>query len=238
MYTTSIIKRELLAEGTMLFELEKPSNFDYKAGQSIDLTLVDPEETDNEGNMRSFSIVSAPHEPCLEIATRLRDTAFKRIIRDDTKDTEMMVDGPFGSFFLHENTERPAVFISGGIGITPFYSMIKDAAFRKTSHAIVLFYSNRRPEDTAFLSQLQKLEEEHPTFKLVATMTDMENSKSAWDGESGYIDKAMLERHIEHGGSPVYYLAGPPAMVASMRELLGSMGISSDDVRFEEFAGY
>lgn len=235
---TTLLTKENLAEGTMLFRFKKPDGFVYMAGQSIDLTLVNPPETDTEGNMRAFSLASAPHAPDLYIATRMRDTAFKRVLGSMAPGTEVSVDGPFGSFMLHENVARPAVFLAGGIGITPFHAMVADAGERNLPHKIILFYSNRRPEDAAFLSELQQLAKDNPNFSLVATMTNMEKSSQTWEGERGYIDAAMLKRHVPEGSLPIYYLAGPQMMVTAMRKMLNESSVSNDDIRSEEFAGY
>src|SRR5580704_6423939 len=75
---SKLIRREEVAEGTMAFHFEKPSGFTFKAGQSADVTLVDPPDTDAEGNTRTFSIASPPFENELVFTTRMRDTAFKR----------------------------------------------------------------------------------------------------------------------------------------------------------------
>src|SRR6185437_7112702 len=111
------------------------------------------------------------------------------------------------SFTLHENTKRAAVFLSGGIGITPFHSIIKDATEKKLPHKLILFYSNRRPEDTAFLTELQDLAKQNPNFTLVATMTDMEKSAQKWEGERGYITVEMLKKYVTDDMNPIYYLA-------------------------------
>lgn len=238
MYITKLVQKETIAEGTMLFRFAKPQGFVHVAGQTLDMTLLNPKETDAEGNKRTFSIVASPQEDTIAIATRMRDTAFKRTLRDMEPGKEVQVEGPFGSFTLHENAKRAAVFLSGGIGITPFHSIIKDASERKLPHKLVLLYSNRRPEDTAFLAELQSLQTQNANFTLVATMTEMEKSAQSWEGERGYITAAMLAKYVHEDMQPVYYLAGPPAMVAAMRKLLTEAGVSNDDIRFEEFAGY
>lgn len=236
--TTTLRSKKEIAEGTMLFSFNKPESFTHQAGQTVDLTLINPPETDDEGTMRTFSIVSAPHEPVVSIATRMRDTAFKRVLKTMDEGTQITMDGPFGSFTLHENTSRPAIFLAGGIGVTPFHSIIADATGRDLPHQITLFLSNRRPEDAPFLAEFEDYAKKNPHFSLVATMTAMEQSKLGWDGERGYIDSAMLSRHAPAGSMPIYYLAGPPAMVTAMRSTLASAGVSGDDIRFEEFAGY
>ena len=159
--------RREIAEGTMAFHFEKPPGFAFKAGQALAWTLLDPPETDDESRMRNFSIASAPGEPDLMIATRMRDTAFKRVLKTMPLGTEVRIVGPFGSLILHQNADRPAVFLAGGIGITPFRSMLRQAAEQKLPHHIFLFYSNRRPEDAAFLEELEELEKENSNYKFI-----------------------------------------------------------------------
>lgn len=172
------------------------------------------------------------------LATRMRDTAFKRVLKAVPLGTEVKIDGPFGSFTLHRDASRAAVFVAGGIGITPFRSMIVDATRKKSSQRLFLFYSNRRPEDAAFLSELEKIEKQNPSFKLIGTMTDIGKSREAWQGETGLIGKPMLARHFGDLATPIYYSAGPPAMVTAMRNMLLGAGVSEDDIRTEDFAGY
>jgi len=237
-YRVALLDKTEVAEGTLAFSIEKPAGFQFTAGQAVELMLIDPPETDDEGNFRTFSIVAAPSENMLTFATRLRDTAFKRVLRRMTPGTPMQVDGPFGSLTLHQNRDKPAVFLAGGIGITPFISMIRDATGRADPRPLSLFYSNRRPEDAAFLAELTALQQRHSSFQFVATMVEMEKSSREWPGERGYIDAAMLRRHLPALDGPIYYAAGPPRMVAAMREVLVKAGVSGDDVRTEDFAGY
>ena len=119
------LRRETVADGTMAFYFSRPPGFRHEAGQSLLLTLVDPPETDGEGNSRTFTIASAPHESELMIATRMRDTAFKRVLKTAPLGTTVSIDGPNGEMVLHEDVTRPAVFLAGGIGITPFLSIAR-----------------------------------------------------------------------------------------------------------------
>ena len=166
------------------------------------MTLLDPSETDSEGNTRGFSIASGPHEETLMVTTRMRNTAFKRVLKNVSIGTAVRIEGPFGDLTLPHNASRPLVFLAGGIGITPFRSMLVWAAREKLPHRIFLFYSNRRPEDAPFLEELQMLERENPNFKLIATMTGMEKSHRPWNGETGLINQEMLARHLKDAGSP------------------------------------
>jgi ferredoxin-NADP reductase len=236
-YMTQLIKAEPVAEGTMAFHFAKPADFHFRAGQYLDLTLIDPPESDAEGNIRGFSIASPPFETDLMIATRMRDTAFKRSLAKGTH-LNIRLEGPGGSFVLHNKVERPAVFLAGGIGITPFFSMTQQATHEKRPQQLYLFYSNHRPEDAAFLEDLEKTAQANPNFHFIATMTKIEKSGRAWAGEKGLLDEQMLRRYLPSLHGPIYYVAGPPAMVASMRRVLTTAGVDEDDIRTEEFSGY
>jgi len=187
-----LMRRETVAEGTMAFYFSKPSGFRHAAGQSLLMSIVDPPETDSEGNARTFTIASAPHEAELMIATRMRDTAFKRALKTAPAGMPVTIDGPNGEMVLHDDAMRPAVFLAGGIGITPFLAMARDAAHRRLSHHLYLFYSNRRPEDAAFISELQDMEWLNPLFRFIGTMVEPEKSVDCWWGETGFIRRDML----------------------------------------------
>lgn len=234
----AMVDRREIAERTMAFYIEKPKGWVFKAGQSIDLTLPDPPETDAEGNTRAFSLASAPHESHLIVATRLRNTAFKRTLETMPLGSSVRLAGPFGNFTLHNDSKRTAIILAGGIGITPFRSIVLRAAHEKLPHKIFLFSSNRRPEDAPFLAELQALERQNPNYRYIATMANMDESMHPWSGEVGFIDEDMLRRYTADTASPIYYIAGPPAMVTAMRQMLNQMGIDDDDIRTEEFSGY
>jgi ferredoxin-NADP reductase len=160
------------------------------------VTLTDPPETDTEGNTRTFSIASPPFENELVFTTRMRDTAFKRSLKKLPLTTEVKIGSAAGSFTLHKNPAKPAVLLAGGIGITPFLSIVRQAHHDRLPHNLYLFYSNRRPEDAPFLGTLQNLEKTNPNFHLICTMTKMSKSKKEWKGEVVVIDQEMLSRNL------------------------------------------
>jgi ferredoxin-NADP reductase len=237
-YLVKLDKREEVAEGTLAFHFEKPVGFNFKAGQFISLTLIDSAETDAEGNTRVFSIASAPCEELLMIATRMRNTAFKRTLKALTLGAEVQIQGPFGSLILDNDSIRPVAAIAGGIGITPFRSIVVQATVNRAPHRVFLFYSNRRPEDAAFIDELQTLEKMNSNYKLIATMTGDSESVKQWRGERGVIDSTMLGKFIKNVTEPKYYVAGPPSMASSMKRLLQSLGVGSDQIHVEQFEGY
>lgn len=237
-FESALIGRELIARQTMTFRWEKPDGWDYLAGQFIDITLHDPPETDSEGDTRGFSISAAPCEGVIAITTRLRDTAFKRVLQTLPLGTTMKLEGPFGDFRLH-NAARPAVLLAGGIGITPFRSMLVQAVRCGTlPYEVILFHANHRPEDAAFADEMRELEVAEPRFRFVPTMTALGSAGTPWEGETGHIDAEMLERHTSRLDTPIYYMAGPAGMVQAMRRTLLASGVDEDDLRSEEFTGY
>ncbi len=237
-FLTKLGGRVDVAERTMAFHFDKPAGFVFTPGQFIDIDLLNPAETDTAGNTRGFSISSAPYETTIMVTTRLRDTAFKRVLKVMPLGTEVKIEGPFGNLRLHNAVKRTAVFLAGGIGITPFRSILLDAAYRKLPHRIFLFFSNHRPEDAPFLNEVQSLEKQNPNYRFIGTMTKMERSELPWQGERGFINKEMLDRYLKGAASPIYYIAGPPAMVGGLHAMLREAKIDDDDIRTEEFAGY
>jgi len=237
-FLTALVSREPVAERTVSFRFEKPPGWSYRAGQSVDMTLLDPPETDAEGNLRAFSISSAPRENVIQITTRMRDTAFKRVLAAAPLGTQVKIEGPFGDFRLH-HAARPAVLLAGGIGITPFRSiLVETIGAGPLPYRVVLFHSNRAPKDAAFAGELQALQAKGTKFTYVPTMTGVEGSTAHWAGERGHIDAAMLARHLDGVAGPIYYIAGPAGMVAVLRETLVDMNVDEDDIRTEEFTGY
>lgn len=136
---SKLIRREEVAEGTMAFHFEKPTGFAFKAGQSADVTLIDPSDRDAEKNTRTFSIASPPFENELVFTTRMRDTAFKRSLKNVPLATEVKIGSAAGSFTLHKNPTKPAVFLAGGIGLTPFLSIVRQAHHDRLPHKLYLF---------------------------------------------------------------------------------------------------
>jgi ferredoxin-NADP reductase len=236
--TVHLKRRQEIAHGTMAFHFDQPAGFSFRPGQAIDLVLSDPAVQGTEAARHAFSIVSAPHEGELVIATRMRDSAFKKALARLGVGASAEIDGPFGSLTLHNKQARAAVFIAGGIGITPFMSMLRHATHAALAQRLVLLYSNRRPEDSAFLSELQRMEGENRNFRLVATMTQMQDSRQPWTGATGMIDEALLKSIGAGLPDPVWYVAGPPAMVGALRAALERAGVDGDDIRSEEFYGY
>lgn len=225
-----------VAEGTMAFWFDAPE-MTFEAGQNVDLTLINPPLTDAEGNKRTFSFASSPtHKGEFMIATRMRNTAFKNVLKDSQLGTQLKADGPNGDMTLHEDAVRPAVLMAGGIGITPFRSMIEWATVTKQPQQIYLLYSNRTTASTAFLKDFEAWAQQNTNFHFVPTITEGDDRE--WQYERGKMDAAFVQKHIPNLGSSIFYMAGPGGMVEAMKDLLKGLGVKKDAMRSETFKGY
>jgi ferredoxin-NADP reductase len=232
-----LITVERVADAAAAFWFELDAPFEFQPGQTCDVTLPAAKYHDDKGTSRTFSIASSPSDmPRLLVATRLTGSAFKRSLEEAAPGTDVEIDGPYGSLTLHRNAARPAVLMAGGIGITPFRSIVKDATERKLPHTLTLFYSNRTAASTAFLADLERWESENPNFRLVATITEPDGRP--WRHATGMVDATFLRPRVTDPASAIYYVAGPPAFVGGMRTALDGIGADPDNIRTEEFAGY
>lgn len=234
-HLVKLISKHPVATGTYTFEFEKPAGYTFSPGQATDWTIVNPSETDDEGNLRSFSLACSPDEPVLRLATRMRDTAFKRCLSKLGPGDEIQADDPWGEFILDNNDHREAVLLCGGIGVTPFLSMLKHSVLQQLPRKLTLFFSNKTPGDAPFRGELLQLVSQNPSIRMIETMTD---TIEGWAGETGFIDRAMLDRHLDDMYSVVYYIAGPPAMVKAMKQMLDSADVQEEAIRLDEFLGY
>jgi len=235
-YTIKLIKKESAAENTTAFYFEKPQGFTYRAGQYCDFTLINPPETDSEGDKRTFSLSSAPYEPDLIITTRLRDTAFKRTLKNMPVGGELHLEGPFGSLTLPKDTAKTAVFLTGGVGATLVRSMITQAVHDQSPQKILFLYSNRSPQDAIFLDEFTALAAQGSNITFVPTMTDV--SGQEWTGEHGPITIAMLQKYLTDIPGAVYYLSGSGEMVGAMRRMLMAHDVDRTSIRSDLFVGY
>jgi ferredoxin-NADP reductase len=228
-------KREV-AKGTLLvvFDLQG-EEVDFEPGQYFWVELLDPPYEDEKGPRRHISVVTSPTERgVLGLCTRLRDSAFKRSLAELEVGDEVEVEEPKGDYHLPEDTDQQYVFIAGGIGITVFRSMLRYIADTGKPYQVTLVYSNRDRESTAFLDELQELEQSLPDFRLIVTMTD----DAEWDGESRRIDAAMLRDHLGELEPFTYLVAGPPPMVEAVAAQLGEAGVPDERVLASRFSGY
>ena len=224
-----------VAKGTLLALFEVDDYPDFRPGAYFWVELPDRGHQDEKGLRRHISLVTSPTDrPLVGLATRLRDSAFKRTLAELEVGDEVVVEEPKGSFLLPEDTSADYVFVAGGIGITVFRSMLRYIADRDLPYTVTLCYSNRDRESAAFLDELEELERRIEGLRVVLTLTEDEG----WEGESRRIDAAMLEDHVGKLDEKQFLVAGPPAMTEAVVDALHAAGVSEDRVLAGKFAGY
>lgn len=227
-------KREI-ANNTLQLTFNKPEGFAFKPGQYGGFTLINPEESDAGGITRRFSILSTPDDPFIAIATRIQSSAYKKNLQALPIGSEIKFAGPTGNFILPDETDKPIVFIAGGIGISPFYSMICHNTRQMPERKMTLFYGNQTSQDAALLDELLALERMNANFRFVPTMANADNT---WVGETGFITDSMVKKYLSDLDAPLYYICGSSAMVTAIQELLAEMEINEDNILTEDFPGY
>jgi ferredoxin-NADP reductase len=229
-------KREV-AKGTLMVTFDLlGEEVDFEPGQYFWVELLNAPYDDEKGLRRHISVVTSPTERgVLGLATRLRDSAFKRSLAELPEGAEVDVEQPKGSFVLPEDTGKDYVFLAGGIGITPFRSMLRYVADKGLDHQVTLVYSNRDRESTPFFDELQELEGRIPGLRVVFTM----DQDPGWNGESRRISPEMLEDVLGADlGSQHFMIAGPPGMAKAVEAAILEAGVPEDQVQSDSFSGY
>lgn len=233
-FTSTILRTFPIATETLGFEVTRPAAFSFKAGQSLDLTLPSQFETDTYGLTRSFSIASAPTVHTLMLATRLRDSAFKRALQKITPDTSVTIEGPFGDMTLPEQLDGALVCLAGGIGITPIMSIISEWDAKKFSFPLYLLYSNQEKNKVAFANELHKLSEQNKNFIYIPTLTREKDP----DYAHGRISRNVILARILNLQKNKYYIAGTPEFVVEIKKILIGLDIPRTQILNEPFDGY
>jgi ferredoxin-NADP reductase len=207
----------------------------YRPGHYFWVELPDRGYQDEKGLRRHISLVTSPTEPgVVGLATRLRDSAFKRTLAELEVGDEVEVEEPKGSFLLPEDTSVEYVFVAGGIGITVFRSMLRYIADERLRYTITLVYSNRDRESAAFLDELDELENRIDGLRVVLTMTDEEG----WKGETRQLDADVLGELLGGLDDKQFLVAGPPAMADGVAGSLLAARVPEGSVLTDKFAGY
>jgi ferredoxin-NADP reductase len=227
-------KREV-AKGTLLVLFAVDGYPPYRPGHYFWVELPDRGHADDKGLRRHISLVTSPTEPgVVGLATRLRDTAFKRTLSELEVGDEVEVEEPKGSFLLPEDTGTEYVFVAGGIGITVFRSMLRFIADEQLPYRVTLVYSNRDRESSAFLDELEELEGRIDGLRVILTMTDEEG----WEGENRQLDAEVLRELLGGLEGKQFMIAGPPPMAEGVSSSLLAAGLPEDSVVADTFSGY
>lgn len=207
---------------------------------------------DPKGPIRHFTISSSPTENFIMFSTRIRNSPYKKRLSTLEKGAKVKLRGPEGQFVLHQDYSKYAVFLSGGIGVTPFRSMIKYATDTQLPVKIIMFDSNRDRNNILFKKEFDDWASINKNLKIIYTISEEEEKEqhneqsplsiaNDWEGEYGRIDKPMILKYIDTNvlNNSKFYICGPPSMLKAMQALLQEdLEIPKDRIKVEEFTGY
>lgn len=223
-HQTTIIARKVVAEDTLELSFRRPEDFSFLAGQYIQLAVPKLLYSDGKGASRTFSIASSPFDQeKISVAFRETGSGFKRTLKELPFGAPVNIEGPHGFFTLPQEPVNPVVFIAGGIGITPFLSMIRFATAKGLKIPMILLYANRGKESAAYLWELQSMTGRNTHFVL--------------ENHFGRIDEQFIQQSIKYPQNYKWYIAGPPAMASYARNVLFLLGADDEHVYYEEFTG-
>ncbi len=228
--------REKLARGVYAFNFDLPSGLRHRTGQYMEWVLP-LAKGDNRGNRRSLTISSSPTEPVLSFAVRVpeRPSAYKRALMELEPGATIVAAELSGDFVLPATPGRPLALIAGGIGITPFRSMLRYLVDRSERRDITLIYSTFGPDEIAFREDLEQARRDLGV-KVVYTLTDPERVPPGWGGRVGFVDARLIAEEVADYGLSLFYISGPPAMVKGVKSELRTLGVRS--VKTDFFPGY
>lgn len=234
-YSLSLIHKQKLARDIFSFYFNRPKGFMYQPGQYIRLILPH-EHPDERGISRFFTLSSSPHEEnYLTITVKILDSTFKRALFSLESNYPLKVFGPIGNFIL-DKSAKDVVLLAGGMGITPFRSIISYSHAIKSKKNISLFASFSNKDEFLFYDELISIAVVNPRIKIIYSISTP--SSLSFDIESGRIDGDLLKKYINVTQIKKYYLTGPSGMVDAMVKMLLNLRIDNSKIITEKFTGY
>jgi predicted ferric reductase len=207
---------------TFTLVLKPHEKFKFMAGQFCFLRI-------NKEKLHArhpFTISSSPSEKTLNFTIKMSGR-FTKVASELKVGEEVVVEGPFGTFTF-EDSEKDLVFIAGGVGVTPFMSMIKDNLNRKINNDMLLLYGVRTKNEIIFKKKLDSVKGLNKVYVL-------SREKGGKVFESGHVNKKMIQKYVKNIGNSLFYLCGPQVMMKSIKESLLNLGVREKDIKMESF---
>ena len=227
-------KKSRLAPDVMEFTC-RPQRLAFAPGQYMEFTLGHP-NADSRGNRRYFTLASSPTEDQLRLGVRFypRGSSYKQTLARLDSRTPLLVGQLAGDFTLPSDQSRKLVFIAGGIGITPFRSMLKYLIDTKQRRNIVVLYANRRPQDIVYQDVLAVAHAQLGAH-IIYTLTDPAQTPKEWQGAQGRVNERMIASMNPDYRERWFYLSGPPEMVRSTGAALRKLGVPRGHIKRDYF---
>ncbi len=223
-YTVVEVRQEADDIWSLFFSGE---NLSYKPGQFLMIQLL---RSGRLSSSHPFTLSSSPTQDKLSITTKeLGD--FTSTIKDTKVGDKAFIDAPYGVFSFLDHAGHELVFIAGGIGITPFMSMLRYMADKKLKKKVTLFWANKTEDNLFFQAELEKMQREMPGFTAVLVMSGQKD----WPGEKGRINGKLLEKYLGDLAGMDFFVCGPPPMSKAIRGELEKLAVPSSKIHYELF---
>jgi ferredoxin-NADP reductase len=220
------------ADDIMTFYFKPERKLDYTAGQFIELTLPH-HKPDNRGEKRWFTLSSAPSEPLLSITTKFaphHGSSFKKALHHLKPGSVVHMSDAMGDFVLPKLLQTPLIFVAGGIGITPFHSILTWVASSKEQRQITLLYGVNQEDEIIFTETFDKANQ-HATIVV-------KDPSEAWGGEHGELSAELILGLEKPTDNTLIYLSGPEPMIEALTHSLHKAGVATSQLVTDFFPGY
>jgi ferredoxin-NADP reductase len=229
-YVTTYLGHGGCAPGVETFHLSRPGGYTFRPGQFFQLTI----ETRDGEQSRYFSHADAPDDPVTEFTTRLTGSAFKDALLALEPGAGVRFRGPMGRLGVPDGVTSVG-FLTGGVGITPAHSIIRDAMVRRTGLVVALFYANREPSCIPYSAEFRAYAEADPRFRYVEVV---EVPDADWTGPVGYLTADIIRARVDLAEPRHWIVSGPPPMVDAMRSVIRALEVAPEHVSYEQFSSY
>ena len=218
-------------DDTLSFRFPRPEGFEFKPGQYMMVTI----KSSDKELVHPFSLSSSPTDhDFIEFTKKLTTSDYSTRLRVMKAGDWTRIDGPYGKFTCECEYEK-ILFLAGGIGITPFLSIIKFCTDNRLPTSMVLFYGARNENEIAFKSELDKMQQENGNFKTIYVLNE---GSPTWKGKVGFVTADLIRQEVPDFKDRVFYACGPPVMVAAMQRVVAALGLPETQLKLESLVGH
>ena len=214
----------------ILFRVNEPAVIKFKPGQYVQFKVPGTDE------FRAYSIASPPSQNNLiELIVRLVPSGLCSTYIHEALDIgdKITLTGPFGDFYLREDSPRSIICIGGGCGMAPIRSILLHLKEKNMPRKVMYFFGARSKKDLFFTEELFKLQEEFPNFRYIPALSEPK-PQDKWEGEAGLITQAV-EKIMPENGHTEAYLCGPPPMIDASIKVLTQKGVNEIYIYYDKF---
>ena len=227
---------EKTASGSYDFVFRSDRKIRFSPGQYLNWTLPVP-APDSRGNRRPFTIASSPGEDEVRLGVKFhpRPSTFKRALAQLRPGDSIFADQVSGGFTLPDRREEKLVFIAGGIGVTPFRSMIQHMLDHNERRSVVVLYGNNRADEISYSDVLDRA---HARLGVRTVYALAEADERVRVHHIGFMNRELIEREVPDYKERTFYISGPHAMVTHHRGMLRELGVRRSQIKVDYFPGF